>query len=724
MRKSVCILAGLIFIAAAASAIAVGKITVDPNGPGARAVNTTAPEIDARLEHKVTYDARRQTVSSILADLAKLTGVTLRAGYSDADWQVRDRRMNVFAKDTSLRSLMDSISHVMKFKWSRREAGGTWTYRLYMDRTTLLGAERQRLIEEERMRQLEDKQRERVLDDLTRANAMSDEELEKLKDNDPMLYVEARCGWAVLMPDLFSHVPGAKEAWSAGEMLTLNGADLPADAQQAVVKALGVMGEFLSKVIGPEQAPPKEAFNDLSKVSISINSARKALGFRGDTYIGDITLYWPGGADQTAFINPDSPESAKVGRDYVRILDGEPVGEQKQAEMNSGHLQAVEGQKTDFGEPIIEHPDDPDLSIKVKLKPMGNTFADLLRAVAKASGYAVVSDSFATVYRGFDPLNSDVSLKDVLNGISSRYRYNWDKHGGVIEFRDRDWFRRRASQVPEAWLEPWRKALKSTGTLTLDELGRMSLLDDDQARENLYSDDVLGASGLRDVLTQNGDLLRAYASLDDKQQAAAFTDAGFDLATVSPPQWATIAKMFRSKPLLDASPDTGIVLTCRQAPAAKQFRYDVAATSGDQSAKWEFTTPEYELSRVIRALPLAGEEKRALELFDEARRTGLFDADSWFHLGRLLYEAQRYRDALEAYGRVIAPAQKKPLLLFDAFVWKGHVLDLMGRREDAISAYKDALKIDIGDQGLGDLYDVVIDRKWVEARLKTPFERK
>jgi tetratricopeptide (TPR) repeat protein len=720
MRKPLYVLASLLISATAA--MAVGKVTVDPNVAGARA-NVEVPDVDARLNQKVSVDARRQTVSSILADLTKLTGVTLRAGYSDADWQVRDRRMNVFAKDTSLRSLMESIPHVMKFKWSRKEADGTWTYRLYMDRTTLLGAERQRLIEEERMRQLEDKQRERLLDDLTRADAMSDEELEGLRDSDPMLYVYTKIGWTALLPDLFAQAPGAKEAWMAGDSLTLQGTDVSPEAQAVMRRALQVMDGFFRK--GDGNSPiPADVSEHMDQAKVVINNAKKWMAYRGDSFIGDVTISWPGGGINTGFMNPDSEVADSTARAYIRSLDGEPVDSEIR---NETIMRAVQEQKTDFGEPIVEHPDDPALSAKVKLKPMGDTLADLLRAVSKASGHAVVSDCSATAYEAFDSLNTEIPLQTALSKISSQYRCNWDKQGGVLEFRDRDWFRKRTSQVPEAWLEPWRKALKSTGTLTLDQLSQMSLLGDEQAFGNLYSDDVLSAAdGLMELLPTYGDLLRAYACLDDEQQAALSNDAGLDMGTVSQTQRDTVARVFMSKPLMDAGPDAGIVLSLRGTPTGKQVEYAAVATSADgKSAKWEFRTPKYQLSKVIAALPWAGEERRALELLGEAKKAGLTDVDAWFHLGMLLYDAKRYPAALEVFERSIALADKQPMNRFGALAWKGHVLDITGRREDAIGAYKDALKIDIGGQSARlDQYDMVIDRKWVEERLKTPFERK
>jgi len=705
----------------ASSAMAVGKITVDPNTPGARAV-AQAPDVDARLDQKVTCDARRQTVSSILADLAEQTGVALYTGYNNLDWQVRDRRMNLFSPGVSLKSLMDSISHVMKFKWSRKEADGKWTYRLYMDRKTLLGIDRQRLLDEERLSQLEDKQRERVVRDLTKAAAMSEEELASLRVTDPMLYVEAKHGWPALVPDLLTRVPAAKAAWTSGDALAFNGADLPSESQKALVKALGLMGGFMTKVYGPKNAPPKGAFDDLSKVTVSINASRKLGSSPGCIWIGDFDLDGPGLAIRTSFVDPDSPAAQELGRAYARILDGEHVDGQKLQEL----VLALEGQKTSFGEPITEHPDDPALAVKVKLKPMGNSFADLLRAVSKASGYAVVSDSFAIYNRGFEPVNADVVLKDALDKLSIQYRYNWDRQGSVLEFRDREWFRKRGYQVPESWLEPWRKSLKRTGTLTLDQLAQMSLLDDNQVGENLFCDDVLNVPWLVEAFTTGGDILRGYARLSDDQRTAMFSETGLSLTAISPSQWDRVSRMLRSKPQLDLTADDNIVLTGRQTKVDKPLQYTFTAASADgQSTKWDVTIPMYSTNRAIWMQPWVGEEKRALELLNESRRDDSIDSDQWFKLAMLLYDSKHYREALETLRRVSAPSEKDPLTRFDALIWTGQILDLLGRRDEAIAAYKEAMKIDIGDKTRRfDQYDIAVDREYVEERLKTPFECK
>jgi hypothetical protein len=51
-------------------------------------------------------------------------------------------------------------------------------------------------------------------------------------------------------------------------------------------------------------------------------------------------------------------------------------------------------------------------------------------------------------------------------------------------------------------------------------------------------------------------------------------------------------------------------------------------------------------------------------------------------------------------------------------------LDLLGRRPEALVRYQEALKLPGSPKIRHDQYKLVIDKQWVEERLKTPFERK
>ena len=154
---------------------------------------------------------------------------------------------------------------------------------------------------------------------------------------------------------------------------------------------------------------------------------------------------------------------------------------------------------------------------------------------------------------------------------------------------------------------------------------------------------------------------------------------------------------FRSKSPLKAvvlEPDAAVVLAETPSPA------------------------QHKLLDRIEALPWSDE---SLDLYQQANAAKLTDEDAWVKLAMVLYDRQHYSEALSAFAVVGSSGQ--PGLRFMGLVWQGHVLDLIGKRPQAVEKYEAALKVAGTPQMRHDQYQITIDRKWVEERLKTPFTR-
>jgi hypothetical protein len=87
-------------------------------------------------------------------------------------------------------------------------------------------------------------------------------------------------------------------------------------------------------------------------------------------------------------------------------------------------------------------------------------------------------------------------------------------------------------------------------------------------------------------------------------------------------------------------------------------------------------------------------------------------------LGFALYDGHRYSDALAVFQRMEKYGED---LTGAAIVWQGHMLDLLGRRSEAIAAYEKAKDKNLDVRH--DQYGIVLSRKYVEKRLQTPFVR-
>ena len=64
--------------------------------------------------------------------------------------------------------------------------------------------------------------------------------------------------------------------------------------------------------------------------------------------------------------------------------------------------------------------------------------------------------------------------------------------------------------------------------------------------------------------------------------------------------------------------------------------------------------------------------------------------DQWLHEGDSYYKAQRYEEALHAYGQAI----QLDRYYADAFISRGKALYALGRNKEALAAYKQAIKLD------------------------------
>jgi len=131
-------------------------------------------------------------------------------------------------------------------------------------------------------------------------------------------------------------------------------------------------------------------------------------------------------------------------------------------------------------------------------------------------------------------------------------------------------------------------------------------------------------------------------------------------------------------------------------------------------------TPE-ELSDIISQLPWSSAGKDALKAYEKAISLKFDNIRSWFKLGLTLFDGGYYKESFNAFEKLMElnPPQ---LTHFATLVWMGHLQDLFGNREEALKYYNEALKRDTGRTMRHDQLGMVIDRKWIEERLKTPFK--
>lgn len=594
MRRTISV---LFLIALAVPALAVGKVTSDPNKPGAVAEAPAADlRTDAKLAQNVTYTAAKKTVSSIFADLAELTGVTLKAGRNNTDWQVRDRKMNIFAKDVPLNELMSSMARVMKFKWEISGKDGAWSYRLFMDRKSLLDAEGQRVREEQKAEEAQARKREKGLLQYAKLGNLSEADKAKLKTDSPFMYFVANSGMGGSMGAFFSESPGATEAIATGQKFEVNASSLSPAGQAGLAKSMQQMLEMEAKFGGGRGT--KTVPDDMSSVTVQINHNLDMMkGFpQASMLLGEMAFKYKGGSMTVPFMDPDSTMVKMIGKALIQSEEQgrsmQDVMKEMGPEMMATVMKEIKAEVG--GEAVVEHADDPALHEKITLEQPGSTLPDVEKALAEASKLAVVSDFFGG--RGF-PMGQvpagESELKVVLDKIGDNYTYNWDKHGGVLELRDRNWFKKRAAQIPEAWLEAWRQELTKTGTIDIDGLAQIAALTQEQMSANVMGDDVLN-SVIGSVYSAR-EILRLYGSLGSDQRPLLFADAGLSLRSLTQDQWAQAQKSIQARGggTLDFNRQCSIAATRTEQGKAFGYKFVLLDASKTELSSWNMTTPSY-----------------------------------------------------------------------------------------------------------------------------------
>lgn len=139
----------------------------------------------------------------------------------------------------------------------------------------------------------------------------------------------------------------------------------------------------------------------------------------------------------------------------------------------------------------------------------------------------------------------------------------------------------------------------------------------------------------------------------------------------------------------------------------------------------EVPATEKEFKNRILSIRRNATAEQALELFVEAKNLQPPDNSIWYLLAFSLYDTGCYSESLEAFGRVVELKEKQDLeYIYGPLTWQGHILDLLGRRNEAISHYQKALQRYTGSYCQYGQYGVKVDKKWIKQRLKEPFQRK
>jgi hypothetical protein len=605
-------------------------IAVEDTSPRPKIQIIKADDLDAttlrKLAQEVTYEARQKTVKDILADLSKKTGLPLVVGTSLTGWRVSESRMSIFVKDTPLLCLMNSMARSMKFTWTRKCKDGVWIFSLFEDARAEQLAQR----ESDNRKMAANEKRRRLMDRFLSVPDMPHDELEKLRDAYPQLYLYQKFGVPDSLAGLFREVPAVREAWVTGDKLTIAVSTLPPAAQRAAADLARSLQSFNTAVFNRVTQPDRNAHIPQEDIESQLGYAVINVSEPPD-WFGSIEIYARRPAAESAevrapiyaslwFHDPDDKRSQYWAKSAIKAVEENRPMKEVFAELQGELTQALKDGDPDtlrpgeFEEAKTETPDDPVLQSTIKMKPKGLKFDDCLSALAEASGYAVVAGARRDNVHSMGQINypqhlgleGNCQLGWVLDRLSGSS--NWELRDSVIEMRNRHWYYMRQAMIPEATLEKWRNKLRSSGTLDIDYLAEIASVKEPQFSA-IYSDALLGmgqgGQGLEEpeieeylagVISQQGDFLKTYGALSPAQRKLVFTGSGLDLGALDDRQFSLFEKLFLKKNAMYLqNPEARIVLRGLRTKTGKRFEYlfKCSTDAGEPPIQWAIKTPKY-----------------------------------------------------------------------------------------------------------------------------------
>ena len=497
---------------------------------------------DPRLDQKISFTADGIPLSVALAQLSQSTGVEMNAGENKDDWMVQDRKVIIHINDMKLRNLMQEISQILSFHWSRGGEKDKWTYRLWQDKDQRLEEEYLRTsVEDSQSKQAREK-RENAIADMLNLGSLSPKDAENLKTTDPWRYILATEPLGRDVAEFISSFPEARGAFVQGMGASFPVSMLSPQLQNTVRRIAESYDSLIKKINASEDY--SDLLNRFDKLQITIN--RRPLGgsdVLSQGMLGRITVGSGSDSLEIPLFDPSSPMAKALGTAVMKLRSGvskEAVGKELQADMTAA---AKLNQTTQ--ESTRDISSDPALRVKVKLFDVAANvpLPMTLKSLAENTKLNIISDYYASTPPSI--ANTEKTLGEQLEMIGTAYATNWVKAGNIIRLRDKEWFRKRAWEVPQAWLNYWIARGKQNDGLKFDDFVQIANLRDEQLDHTIIVDPKLMPLGAGDAI-RNRQILRFYGSLTPEQRKS-IASQQLLVSSLTDAQWAALQRALATK---------------------------------------------------------------------------------------------------------------------------------------------------------------------------------
>jgi proline iminopeptidase len=163
----------------------------------------------------------------------------------------------------------------------------------------------------------------------------------------------------------------------------------------------------------------------------------------------------------------------------------------------------------------------------------------------------------------------------------------------------------------------------------------------------------------------------------------------------------------------------------------KQFIIHLPDVDDDEIVRWKEylekrqTRLESSLEYNLRRLGWGRKaNEKIVEYYSKQQLEDVSERWLFFKLGLALYDLKNYEEALYVFRHIDEVTGSQDV---NSLIWQGHMLDLLGRRGEAIAIYQQVVKMDIRDANSTTTIDTFglkyIPSIYAEERIKSPFKR-
>ncbi|MBQ7257674.1 MAG: hypothetical protein IJS60_08285 [Abditibacteriota bacterium] len=463
------------------------------------------------LSKTVSINSDGATLKDVCEYLSMQTKMDIRAGKSEKDWQVYDRRSVIHVEKVPLKDLMVAISNVFDLTWESDEEGVIY-----------LTASEEQLNKELKLRE---EYFNNLKTDFETKQQSGYEAFSNQSANNTYAKLLYSSDYYKNLMDFFNAFPKLKDIFLNKKSSKFNYNSLN-ENQKRILQAFALSYIDFNSKINPSLKEQMGIFQNSDTLSILINPVLGAEDedIEKDSVFAKLLLKGERNNNlEIVILNPQGIYSDIIGQAMLKLSRGENSDEVKK-KMQVDILQ--------FKALMIEHNNTPCENLtgpifeeKYNFNALTNRksfdFKDFFAMIHDKCGLNIVADYF---YRdNFEIDNVTLPLSVFIQNACNQYEVNGIYRNDILELQDKLYYVKVAGVVPTEWVDYWIVKGYENGGYSLEDLINMSKLNDIQIDMELRNNPDMNVIVDKEFRFNTNEVqnkryaLRFLSSLDDDQ---------------------------------------------------------------------------------------------------------------------------------------------------------------------------------------------------------------